>query len=197
MASRRTFLWSSAAAMVLSRVPRVFARGADQRGGRAAGQDPATLPPSIAALTSMADQVRPITNDERKARLERARRIMAERRIDALLLAGGTSMQYFLNMRWGGGERLFACVIPVKGEPFFVCPGFEHDRALEQIALGPLGGGRADIRLWQEDESPYSRVAQGLRDRGIASGSLGVEEATKFVWSDSIAQAAPQLRVVS
>jgi Xaa-Pro dipeptidase len=196
MPSRRTFLWSSAAALVLGRTRGLFARDAEQRGGRG-GPDPATLPPSIAALTSMTDQVRPITNDERKARIERARRLMAERKVDALLLAGGTSMQYFLNMRWGGGERLFACVIPAKGEPFFVCPAFERDRAQEQIALGPLGAGTADIRVWQEDESPYARVAQGLRDRGIASGSLGVEETTKFVWSDSIAQAAPQLRVVS
>ena len=191
MPSRRTFLWSSAAAMILGRIPRVFA----QRGR--GGQEPATIPPSIAALTSMADQVRPITNDERKARIERARRLMAQQKIDGLLLAGGTSMAYFLNMRWGGGERLFACVIPVKGDPFFVCPAFELDRAQEQIALGPFGGAKPDVRTWQEDESPYARVAQGLKDRGVSSGSLGIEETVKFVWSDSIAQAAPQLKVVS
>src|SRR5438067_443989 len=62
MPSRRTFIWSSAATMILSRAPRIFA----QRGR--GGPELTNIPPSIAALTSMADQVRPITNDERKAR---------------------------------------------------------------------------------------------------------------------------------
>jgi Xaa-Pro dipeptidase len=88
-------------------------------------------------------------------------------------------------------------VIPAKGDPFFVCPAFEVDRAQELIALGPFGNGRADIRGWQEDESPFMRVAQGLKDRGIATGRLGVEETVKFVFANSVAEAAPQLRVVS
>ena len=53
------------------------------------------------------------------------------------------------------------------------------------------------MRTWQEDESPYALVAQGLKDRGISTGSVGVEETMKFVWSNSIASAAPQLTVVS
>jgi len=59
-------------------------------------------------------------------RVERARRLMTDEKIDALILSGGTSLVYFTNIRWGGGERLFASVIPVKGQPFFVCPAFEE-----------------------------------------------------------------------
>ena len=159
---------------------------------------PATaLPSSIAALTSMRDQARPITNDERRARIEQARRLMAAEHIDALILSGGTSLLYFTNLRWGGGERLFACVIPAKGEPFFVCPAFEEDRAREQIALGPLAGARADVRTWNEDENPYALVARGLKDRGLTTGTVGVDETMKFVWADGIATASPQLKVVS
>jgi Xaa-Pro dipeptidase len=145
----------------------------------------------------MRDQARPITSDERRARVEQARRLMARNQIDALILSGGTSLAYFTNVRWGGGERLFACVIPARGEPFFVCPAFEEDRAREQIALGPFAGGRADVRTWNEDESPYVLVANGLKDRGAATGSTGVEETMKFVWSDGIRAAAPQVRIVS
>jgi Xaa-Pro dipeptidase len=144
----------------------------------------------------MRDQAHPITNGERLARLERARRLMAEEKMDALVLCGGTSLVYFTNIRWGGGERLFACVIPQKGEPFFVCPAFEEDRLREQIAPGPFGARHADVRTWHEDENPYARVAQGLRDRGIAAGIVGLEENTKLVWADSMAAAAPQLRFV-
>lgn len=156
-----------------------------------------TLPPPIAALTSMKGRETPITADERRARVEKARRLMAEQRIDALMLCSGTSLVYFTNMRWSGAERLFAFVLPRSGEPFVVCPAFEEDRAREQIALGPFGGPKADVRTWQEHESPYERVAQGLHDRGVATGRLGVEETTKFVFSDGVAQAAPTVKLVS
>jgi Xaa-Pro aminopeptidase len=158
---------------------------------------PPALPASIARLSSMRDQARPITNDERLARIERARELMASEKIDALILAGGTSLVYFTNIRWGGGERLFACVVPQRGEPFFVCPAFEEDRLREQIAPGPFGPRRADVRTWHEDESPYALVAQGLKDRGLTTGVVGLEETAKFVWTDGIAAAAPQVRIVS
>ena len=184
MFSRRSFFWSSAAAFVASRVSPAVAQGA-------------ALPPSIAALTSMRAQAKPITNQERRARIEKARRLMAEHKIDALLLTQGTSLVYFTNIHWGGGERLTACVIPAKGEPFFVAPAFEEDRAREQIELGPFGDATADLRTWNEDESPYALVASGLKDRGVATGTLGIEETTKFVWSDGVAHAAPQLTIAS
>jgi Xaa-Pro dipeptidase len=155
------------------------------------------LPAPIASLSSMRAQAQPISAEERRARVEQARRLMAEHKIDAIMLTQGTSLVYFTAIRWGGGERLTACIVPAKGEPFFVCPAFEEDRAREQIALGPFGGGKADVRTWNEDESPYALVAAGLRDRGVATGTLGIEETTKHVWSDSIAHAAPQLKLTS
>src|SRR5262249_62172119 len=96
---------------------------------------------------------------------------------------------------WGNSERLFAVVIPREGSPYVVCPGFEEDRAREQLALGPMV--HTDVATWQEDESPFERVAQGLKDRGIGAGRVGVEETTKFVFADSIAGAAPALHVTS
>ena len=53
------------------------------------------------------------------------------------------------------------------------------------------------MRTWNEDESPYALVAQGLKDRGLSTGTIGVEETMKFVWADGIAAAAPQLKIVS
>jgi Xaa-Pro dipeptidase len=154
------------------------------------------LPPSIAALASRRAEAQPITAEERRGRIEKARRLMAERKIDALLLTGGTSLVYFSGIRWGLSERLFAMVLPVKGEAFYVSPAFEEERAREQIATGPLGGS-ADVRTWEEHEDPYERVAQGLRDRGLASGTLGVEETVRFVFSDGAAKAAPTLKLAS
>jgi Xaa-Pro dipeptidase len=144
----------------------------------------------------MRDRARPFTNQERLARIEKATRLMAAEKIDAILMNGGSSPQYFANVSFGGGERLWALLIPAKGEPFVVCPAFEEERARELLADSPFGP-NAEIRTWQEDESPFMRVAAGLKDRGIASGRLGIEETVKFVFADSIAQAAPALRIVS
>lgn len=152
------------------------------------------LPPSIATLKSLKDQATPITVDERRARQEKARQLMGVNQLDAILLIEGTSLNYFTGVRWWGGERLFAMVLPAKGKTFYVCPAFEEGRAREQIAKSP-DGEQADVRTWQEDESPYQLVAGGLRDRGLATGALGVEETVRFVFSNGIAKAAPQVNM--
>src|SRR5581483_7105336 len=183
MPSRRSFLLTVGAAAGLATT-----RVAAQRGRE--GSAPAgPLPPSLAALTSMRDRARPITADERRARIERAKQIMAEQKIDAIILAGGTSLTYFTGIRWGNSERLTAAIVPRVGNPYMVTPAFEEDRTREQLAGGPME--HTDVAIWQEDESPFERVAQGLKDRGIATGRLGVEETMNFVFADSIAAAAP------
>jgi Xaa-Pro dipeptidase len=188
MLSRRSFLWLAGAAG-LSTTPLSAQRG------RGADAVAGPLPPSIAALTSMRGLVKPITADERRARLEKARRLMNEQKIDAIILAGGTSLNYFTGIRWGNSERLTAVVIPKIGNPYIVTPAFEEDRTREQLAGGPVE--HTDVAIWQEDESPFERVATGLKERGIATGRIGIEETSKFVFADSIAAAAPALHVTS
>ncbi len=197
MLSRRGFLSLGPIAVGASLGSRAAGAEHETRRPRASTWGQANVPPSIAALTSMKEKARPITNDERRARIEKARRLMAEQGMAALMLTGGTSLLYFSNIRWGLSERLFSMVVPAKGEPFYVLPAFEADRAQEQIDLGPFGAGKADIRLWQEDESPYERIVQGLKDRGVTTGRLGIEETVRFVFSDGVAKAAPSLVLVS
>lgn len=190
MLSRRSFMLVSGSA--------VLARAAPQ--ARRRGEAPAfngPLPPSILALNSMAGQVRPVTNEERQARIEKARKLMAQYKIDAMVLSGGATSLYFANLQFGGSERLWALVVPVSNDPFLVCPAFEEDRARELLGNTPFAG-HADIRTWQEDESPYLRLIQGLKDRGISRGHIGIEETVKFVFADGIAHAgAPAFTVVS
>jgi Xaa-Pro dipeptidase len=154
------------------------------------------VPASIANLKSMKDQATPISKEERATRQAKAQQLMVEQRIDAILLMQGTSLNYFTGIRWWGGERLFTMVLPAKGKAFYVCPAFEQDRAREQIAKGPSEG-NPDVRTWEEDDDPYERVAQGLADRGISTGTLGIEETVLFVFNRGIAQAVPQAKIVS
>jgi Xaa-Pro dipeptidase len=194
MTTRRDFLATSTVSLTALAVTGCTTIEADP--SRAALSTTASdLPPAIAALTPMTDGVVPISVDERKARLDKARRLMTENKVDALMLAGGTSMEYFTGMRWGNSERLLAVVIPAKGAPFLVTPKFEEERALEQAHLGPLGK-EATVYAWEEHEDPYQFFARGLRDRGLATAVIGAEETVKFQFTDGAAH-MPQVKVVS
>ena len=189
MLTRRNFIWltTAAAGLPVARVSAQRGRGGDAAAG--------PMPPSIAALTSMRGRAKPITADERLARIEKARRLMTGQKMDAIILAGGTSLDYFTGIRWGNSERLTAVVIPKVGSPYIVTPAFEEDRTREQLAGGPIE--HTDVAIWQEDESPFERVATGLKERGLVTGRIGIEETSKFVFADSISGAAPALKVVS
>jgi Xaa-Pro dipeptidase len=188
MPSRRRFLQTgSLAAGVSLALPALTANAAecDQ-----------SLPPAIAALVTLRGEAKSISIEERAARQENARRLMRDNHLEAILLAQGTSLAYFTGIRWEGGERLFAMVLPAKGEAFYVAPAFEEGRAREQLAQAPSGV-NPDLRIWQEDESPYARVAQGLGDREIDSGTIGLEETAKFVFADNLRKAAPSATFTS
>ncbi len=191
MISRRRFLEVSGATAGLA-----VASASLVNAAAAEDTDEASLPPSLAKLKSRKSEATPISRDERLERQERARQLMSENALDAIVLMEGTSLRYFTGIRWWGGERTFALVLPAKGAAFYVCPAFEEGRAREQIANAPEGE-RADLRVWQEDESPYQRIAQGLKDRGISSGRLGLDETMRFVFADGIAKAASQATISS
>src|SRR3954454_7777544 len=176
MISRRRFLEAgSIAAVAAASSAQLTAKAAECAGDK--------LPPSIAALKSRKGEAQPITREERAQRWERARQLMAENSLDAILLMEGTSLKYFTGIRWWGGERTFVLVLPLKGSPFYVCPAFEEGRAREQIANAP-DGTDPDVRIWQEDQDPYERIAQGFKDRGIANGKIGIEETVRFVFAE-------------
>ena len=133
---------------------------------------------------------------EREERQERARELMRDNSLDAIVLTEGTSLRYFTGVRWWGGERLFAFVLPAKGKAFYVCPEFEEGRAREQLSNAP-GGEAPYVRTWQEDYDPYLRMAEALKDQGISGGRLGIEETVRFVFSDGIRNAVPQATLTS
>ena len=178
---RRTFFSQSAALVGAAAIGRHTQLFGD------AGHSPAAIPDTRRSTPPM---IVPITDDERRSRIEKARRLMVENGIDAMILEGGTSMYYYTGTRWGNSERTFVVVIPARGELAWVTPGFEEDRARELIKFSN------DVRVWQEDESPYKVIAGILRDRG-ATGKVGIEERLRFFIYDGVRKELPSVQFVS
>ncbi len=151
-------------------------------------QDPvARTPPAPRALPSLQPlpgTAIPISADERRGRIERARRLMAEHGMSAIVLEPGTSMSYYAGVRWGLSERPFLLIIPARGDLAWVAPAFEEARAREVTTFSE------DVRVWQEDEDWGAVVAGILQDRRV-SGTVGVEERVRFFIADGLRAAAP------
>jgi Xaa-Pro dipeptidase len=182
--SRRNFLRSTAAASALALTPRA---------ARMAGDAAADLPAPFAGLKPLGSRVHPIQADEFHERLMRAQKLMSApgSKYDALFFAPGTSLYYFTGIRWGMSERLLGLLLPRAGEPIVVVPAFEEGRLREKLHF------TADVRVWQEDQSPTKIAAGALADRGIRTGRIGVEETTPFTFSRHLRTAAPGFEFVS
>jgi Xaa-Pro dipeptidase len=146
---------------------------------------------AISDLKPMTDGIVPIDVAERQRRVEKARRLMAQHHIDAIYLDAGTSLLYYTGVDLWRSERMMAALLPARGEIVYISPAFEEARVREMIGLP------GDVRVWEEHESPYELVAGALKDLGIASGTVAMEESVRFFLYDGIRKAAPQVNYVS
>src|SRR6478672_1539232 len=170
---RRRFLQTGAALAASMSVPleRVFAQ--------AALETPSIpIPPPIAPA-------------EREARLTQARILMRRHGIGAVLVESGPSLDYYTGIQWWRSERLTAVVIPAEGDPIIVTPFFERPSIAEMIQV------EAEIRTWNEDESPLKLVANFLRERKVAGLPVAFEETDRFWILDRFKQQLPSVRIVS
>lgn len=105
-------------------------------------------------------------------RLERARDLMSESGLTALLAEPCTSFSYLTDASFGRSERLIALVMPVQGKPLIVAPKFEVERVARAVKSV------SEIWGWEEHESPYELVADALRASG--PGRVGIEPSTRY-----------------
>jgi Xaa-Pro dipeptidase len=170
---RRTLLASMAGLAASAVTPRLFAQE------RAAE-----------ALTSLTGNIVPISKPERADRLTRAQAAMQRAGIDALLIEPGASLVYYTGVRWWRSERLTATVIPATGTPLIICPFFEMPSIEESLGIP------AEVRVWQEHESPHALIATFLKERGLARGRIGIEETVRYFAVDGLKAALPGATLV-
>jgi Xaa-Pro dipeptidase len=153
--NRRVFLGIAATAGLVGLRPSLLsAQTGDAR-------PPASLPP-------------PITRAERLQRIAKAQQLMRAAGLKALLVESGSSLVYFTGVQWRRSERLTATLLPAEGEAVIVTPQFEEPSVRESLQIP------ADVRVWNEHESPFALLADWLEAHGAARGPVGVEETTRF-----------------
>jgi Xaa-Pro dipeptidase len=172
MLSRRVFLQGAAASPLL-------ATGVAFAGDSAA--------PAHKSLTGDA---KPISVEERHARIAKAQSLMAQRKVAALLVESGSSLEYFTGIRWHRSERTTLGVIPASGEVLVVTPAFEEPSVRETLQVG------GDVRPWDEHENPFEKIVQGLKDRGINSGVLAAESTIRFFIVAGIREASSAYEII-
>jgi Xaa-Pro dipeptidase len=170
--SRRAFFGLTAGVAVIADSAKVGAAGA-----RAGG------------LRSITTGVQPITAQEHSARVAKLQTAMQQRKIAALLVEAGSTLEYFTGIHWWRSERTTAAVIPAEGQVVVVTPFFEEPSIRETLKI------TGDVRPWKEDESPFDLIAGALRDSAIA-GPLAVEPTTRLFIVEHVAKASAIRREV-
>jgi Xaa-Pro dipeptidase len=149
-------------------------------GGSTSDAELATLRPPVLRAA-------PIGPAEYHDRLDKARGLMAGLGADALLISAGASLRYFTGVGWGATERLVAMVLPRRGKPIIVCPAFELGSLEASLVI------EADIRLWEEDESPYALAANAAQSAGEV---LALDPAATFLTFNALRDTNTNLRII-
>lgn len=143
-------------------------------------------------LPDMRAAIGDISNDERFLRREKARALMRENNITAVLIPSGTSLRYFTGLNWHPSERLVGVIMPARDdEIIFISPAFEKATLETQI------GTDFEIRVWEEHENPYELANEILKRIYPSGGNLGIEEQTPYFVTEGIRKAAPHWELVS
>lgn len=140
--------------------------------------------------TRGSDSAPPISAEERAARIDRARALMREAGLSALVVEAGSALEYFTGVKWWRSERFTGAIIPADGEMTLVTPAFEEPSVRESLSVP------ANVRVWEEHENPFALALAALADAGAAAGKVGVEETVRYFIADGLARASSSYQVV-
>ena len=142
-------------------------------------------------MPSFGAPVAPITPAEHAARVARLQALMRAAGIGALVVEAGSGLVYFTGIEWHTSERVTAAVIPAEGDALVVTPAFEEPSVRETLRIA------ADVRPWNEDESPAALIARVLADRKLAQARIAVDRTVRFFVVDALRRAMPDAAIVA
>jgi len=147
-------------------------------------------PGPLQEATNLLKNLPALTSEDFAIRREKALRLLAEHKFDAIFIGGGTNLVYLTNVSWWLSERVFGVLLSRKKEPIWVCPAFEVKRAEELIPPGQ------EIRTWEEHENPYEIIKGILKDIGLATGRLATAPDLRAFEVYGLRRALPTVEIV-
>ncbi|MCH2190922.1 MAG: Xaa-Pro peptidase family protein [Gammaproteobacteria bacterium] len=142
-------------------------------------------------LSNMSSDIKPISVDEYRLRIEKACNLMQEHKIAAIYLNVGTNLLYFTGTKWGASERMVGALLTSNGELQYIAPNFEISTLNGYVVIN------GNINGWEEHENPYEVFNDVLIRLNIESSVIGIDESCPFFISEGIREASPQASYVN
>jgi len=113
-----------------------------------------------------------LSETEYKCRVERIRKSLAKRKLDALYLTNTTSIFYLTGYSFIATERPAALIIPVDGKIAFMGPLLEKDHVPLKTRI------IEDVKTYVDypgKKHPVEHFAEFLKDMGLAKKRIGID----------------------
>ncbi len=139
-----------------------------------------TIKEELAAITPIVNFVKPIQKEEFQQRIDKACQLMQEQNVPAFYLHSGKNLFYFTGMKWNASERMVGALLFPNGTLVYIAPEFEKGTIFDFMLI------EGAVRGWEEHESPYELFILLLKENGLDSGEISMDEATPFFVFDGI-----------
>ena len=143
-----------------------------------------TIKAELEAIKPIAHLVKPIQKVEFQQRIDKACKMMQDKNIPAMYLHAGTNLYYFTGMKWNSSERMVGAILFPNGKLIFIAPEFEKGTIFDFMLI------EGKILCWEEHESPYDLFVAILKENGVSSGTVSMDEATPFFIFNGIKKAS-------
>ncbi|NDW07196.1 M24 family metallopeptidase [Jiella pacifica] len=145
----------------------------------------------LAKMQDMSGGVEFIDNADREARLDKARALMREQKIDALYLDTTVNLNYFTGLNLKLTERLHGAILPADGPLVYLSPAFEEPKTRSMLKID------GDIRVWEEHEDPSALVIETVESLGISAGRLAIDPNAPFFNVDGLRRSGNRYELVN
>ncbi|TXD53284.1 MULTISPECIES: M24 family metallopeptidase [unclassified Polaribacter] len=139
-----------------------------------------TIKAELAAIQPTAHLAKPIQKEEFKQRIKNACKLMEEQNVPAMYLNAGVNLFYFTGFQWNASERMVGAVLFSNGKLIYIAPEFEKGTIFDFMLI------EGSVRGWEEHKSPHQLFITLLKENGVASGDVFIDEATPFFVFDGI-----------
>jgi len=139
-----------------------------------------TIEDELNAITPKAHLIKPIQKEEFQSRINKACELMQAQNIQAVYLHSGTNLFYFTGTHWNSSERMVGALLFPNGALHYIAPQFEKGTILDFMIIEGI------VHCWEEHENPYQLFNHILKENGVVSGEVLIDETTPFFISDGI-----------